>query len=85
MEADNKALAISFTEKLIEAEALEMGLDQFFRDHTLYFYAPAKDQGVRDFAKRVTHDLPDYCSFDAFFSMYQDRFEAWYAAGKLDG
>lgn len=71
--------------RLIEAEALQLGMDAFFRKHVRTWADPKHYKNPRNFAKEVTFNLPDYCSFDAFYAKFQDRFQAWHETGNIDG
>ena len=71
--------------RLIEAEAMQMGMEAFFKEHVYWYRDPKDYKDLRSFAKGVTHNLPDYCSFDAFYAKFEDRFAAWYETGDIDG
>lgn len=72
--------------RLIEAEAMQIGMEAFFKKHTCAWMKPADfHKTARDFAKDATCKLPDYCSFDAFFAKFEDRFAAWFETGNFDG
>jgi 4-alpha-glucanotransferase len=73
------------TSCLIEEEALQMGLEAFFAKHTYNFTQPKGYRTLRDFARAAACNLPDYCSFDAFFAKFRDRFAAWYETGNFYG
>lgn len=70
---------------IIRDEALALGYDVFFKDHVYEWRDPKNYESPRALAKEATHSLPDYCSFDAFFACFRDRFETWYEAGDIDG
>ena len=70
---------------MIRDEALELGYAELFKKYTL-FYRDGKDyESPRELAKDVTHNIPDYCSFDAFYACFEDRFKAWHETGNFDG
>lgn len=79
-EQANKGIA-----RMIEAEALQLGLEAFFQRHVRSWADPKRDKDLRSFAKEATRDLPDYCSFDAFFAKFEYRFAAWYETGNFEG
>lgn len=70
---------------MIRDEALELGYDAFFRSHVYEWRKPENYDTPREFAKAAAHSIPDYCSFDAFFAKFEDRFAAWYETGDIDG
>lgn len=70
---------------IIRDTALEMGYDAFFKEHVCTWLGKGEYINVRDFAKEMTYSLPDWCSFDAFFAVYADRFAIWYKTGNVDG
>lgn len=71
---------------MIRDAALYLGYKEFFRNHVCTWDEGKKDgEGLRDFAKRVTLPLPDWCSFDAFFDFFMLRFVDWYETGDVDG
>lgn len=70
---------------IIRDEALVLGYDEFFKKFTL-FYKDGKDyESPRALAKEAVHNLPDYCSFDAFYACFEDRFKTWHETGYFDG
>ena len=71
--------------RLIEAEAMQVGMEAFFKNHVHWFRNPKGYEDLRSFAKDAAYDLPDYCSFDAFFAKFEDRFAAWYETGDIVG
>lgn len=71
--------------RLIEAEAMQMGMDAFFKKNIYEWRDPQEGESLRSFAKAATRNLPDYCSFDAFFAKFEDRFAAWFTTGNFDG
>lgn len=79
-EQANKGIA-----RMIEAEALQLGLEAFFRKHVYRWEDPKGFEDLRSFAKEATRNLPDYCSFDAFFAKFEYRFAIWYETGNFEG
>lgn len=71
--------------RLIDDQAMQLGLNAFFVEHTRSWIEPKNEGTLRDFAKAAVYQLPDYCSFDAFFAKFHDRFAAWYETGNFDG
>lgn len=71
--------------RLIDDQAMQLGLEVFFTEHTRSWTDPKGYRTLRDFAKAAKHSLPDYCSFDAFFAKFHDRFAAWYETGNFNG
>lgn len=72
--------------RIIEREALQMGLEAFFDKYTESWRDPKGYSDLRDFAKGATRsNLPDYCSFDAFFAKFAARFAVWYETGDYHG
>jgi hypothetical protein len=70
---------------MIQEDALKLGYEEFFKNHVL-FYRDGKDyESPRELAKDVVRNIPDYCSFDAFFACFEDRFKAWHETGNVDG
>ena len=70
---------------MIQEEALKLGYEEFFKKH-VWYYMNAKDhESPRELAKSVTRSIPDYCSFDAFYACFEDRFKAWHETGNFDG
>lgn len=71
---------------IIRDVALELGYRKFFADHVCTWDEPKREgESVREFAKRVTMSLPDFCSFSAFYACFEDRFAVWYKTGDVDG
>lgn len=85
MTKTNAHLANCNIGRLIEADAMAIGMDRFFKDHVISWHDPKNFEDPRAFAKRATHDLPDYCSFNAFYAKFEDRFIAWFETGDIDG
>lgn len=76
-----EAKANSAISNIIEAEALEMGLQAFFEAHTFEYVTPGNYEDAYELAKAVTRNLPEWCSVSAFFVKFRGRFEEWYATG----
>ena len=69
---------------MIQEEALKLGYEVFFRKHVLLLNANDYES-PRELARSAMYLLPDYCSFDAFYACFEDRFKAWHETGNIDG